>query len=107
MNDRDNNLDELLTRIEQREQASKRNVLLWTAIPIAAALALLGYSSWRLATASAEVRELDRIAESYKAQANTAKEEVAGLTVQISDMRAEAATLREQLEAGVTPGAPA
>lgn len=92
MTDRNSNLDDLLTRIEKREQASKRNVLLWTAIPIVAALALLGYSSWRLATASAEVQVL-------KAKAITAKKEVAGLTVQIGAMREEASTLREQLEA--------
>jgi cell division protein FtsB len=51
-------LDQLLSEIERRESIAKRRALLWTLVPVAAAVVLLGYSSWRLSDESARVERL-------------------------------------------------
>lgn len=91
MTEQKQTFDRLLTSIENQDRISKRNAVLWTTIPIVAAFALLGYSSWRLATSSNAVSALEQTAED-------AKREIYNLTVQIDEKRAEVSSLRQQLE---------
>ena len=102
MTARERNFDELLNDIERREGAAKRRALLWTLVPAVAAVALLGYSSWRLSVESAQVEQLARKADSLQrtvadreAQIRTLQDSIKGLQQRLSETQAQ---LRDTVE---------
>ncbi len=98
MSQQEQTFDQLLTSIEHRERKSRHTVVRWTVLPVLAAFAFLGYSSWRLDTASEEVSSLEGTAARYEMQAEDAQARVTQLTARIDEMRMEAETLRDELE---------
>lgn len=91
MTTRDQTFDRLLTTIEQRERSTRRAAVLWTIVPALLAVAFLGYSVWRLETASRQVAELED-------QAETARQELEASTRQLGEIGEQAKALTAALE---------
>ena len=83
----DRNFDELLNVIERREKAAKRRALVWTLLPAVAAVALLGYSSWRLGVESTQVALLTRQADSLQKTVDDRETEIKQLQDRIKTLQ--------------------
>jgi hypothetical protein len=119
------NLDELILKLEARERASWRTSLLWTIVPAVLALLFLGYATMRLTEANREVAslqeqavaqrtEVERLqneaeafrtetrllrneAEKFRTESERLRAEVADSMARIENMQAEIGTLQEKL----------
>ena len=92
MSAQDPSFDRLLEAVERHESKTRRAAILWTVIPASLALLLLGYSSWRLETASRQVAV-------FETKVEEAGQELVARTGQLEEMRVEATAMTEELHA--------
>jgi tetratricopeptide (TPR) repeat protein len=63
------NLESLLHRAEERERRARKRAIIYSLIPIALALLLILFTSWRIKQAQRNVAVLNKEAERYRAEA--------------------------------------
>jgi len=89
--------EDLLARIDRREQTARRRAILYTIVPVVMAAVLLGYTAHRIQSATAQLQDLRR-------QAAESRGQVARLETQITDLQAKLgeteARLKEATELG-------
>ncbi|MFQ5881650.1 MAG: hypothetical protein ACE5I9_04160 [Candidatus Methylomirabilales bacterium] len=89
--------DELLARIERREQTARRRAIFYSLVPIAMAVIILGYTAYRIQSATTKVRELEKQATSYREQVTQLKAQTADLERKLEDAEAR---LKDATELG-------
>lgn len=68
--------DELLGKIERREQQARTRAILYTLVPVVVGVLLLSYATWRVQTAEEEVESLRQVADSLREQVDAIQEQV-------------------------------
>jgi len=104
-------LPALLERIERREHTARRRALLYSLLPVALTIVLLGYTAWRVQHAQQQVRALEHEAttyttqiaalrndaDRYKAQAQSLEAQVASYNTQVAKLEAQLAEAERKL----------
>ena len=89
--------DELLASVESRERRSRRNAIVWTLIPMSAALAFLGYGSWRLGTTTEQVAALEQKAGQYQSRIQELVSEIGAKNMKIHQLESKINSLDTEL----------
>lgn len=87
--------DRILKRLERKEAAARRRVLLWTLLPALAGALLLGSSLWAVRASSQRVTQLQEKEETLLAQLDTAEGELQRTERELSETREDLAGSRE------------
>jgi hypothetical protein len=87
----------LLERIERREQAARLRTILYSLLPVALTIALLGYTASSVSSAKKQVAGLKTEATTFTTQIDTSKKDAESSKAQAQSMQAEAENYKNQV----------
>src|SRR5262245_54246682 len=105
----------LLERIERREQSARRRAILYSLLPVALTIVLLGYTASSVQTAkkqmdglkseattyTTQIDSLKKDAETYKTQAQSLQVDVENYKNQVTELQAQLAEAQKTISEGV------
>src|SRR5690348_1663505 len=87
----------LLERIERREQSARRRAVLYSLLPVALTVLLLGYTASSVRSAQNQVDALKNEASTYTTQIDTLKKDTETYKTQAQTMQADAEKYKAQV----------
>lgn len=80
--------EDLLGRIERREQIARRRSIFYSLVPIAMAAILLAYTSYRIQSATTQVQDLENQAAKHREQVAELRSQITSLERQLKETEA-------------------